>query len=567
MDGVQGTFALLDAIAAQAPVGVGFWDAQLRLRYANEALARLIGLPEEACLGRTLPVLAGEIGVALERLLAQVLATEDPVVGRAVHGRTPASGDEAIDWTGAYFPLRGEDGTTIGVAAVMRRLMEERPTAELQRALQEALAARTEAELARSRTAFIAEAGARMATSMDARQALRRLARAAVPRAADWCSVSLIDRDGRLSPVAAAHRDEEQEALLWAMLNRRPLHVDGPAGPAEALRAGRPVLQEVVEDADLERIAVDEHHLRHMRALGIRSSLIVPLSSPRRAIGTITLVHAESGRRYGPEDVTMAEALAAWAGLHVENARLYTERSLIASTLQEGLLPAALPELPGVDLAVRYRPAGDQNQVGGDFYDVYPVEEGRFTAVVGDVSGKGAAAAALTALARHTLFAGAVRGGTGPENLALLNDALLRRGGGGHFCTAVVLDAEPRDGELVVRIANGGHPAPLVLRAGGAVAETDRGGMLIGAVEAPPLHVEEVRLRPGDLLVAYTDGAIELRGDDPAAGERLLRERLGALAGEPAATVAAELEAAVVAASGGEPQDDVALLVVGPAPR
>jgi len=263
----------------------------------------------------------------------------------------------------------------------------------------------------------------------------------------------------------------------------------------------------------------------------------------------------------------MAEALAAWAGLHVENARLYTERSLIASTLQEGLLPAALPELPGVDLAVRYRPAGDQNQVGGDFYDVYPVEEGRFTAVVGDVSGKGAAAAALTALARHTLFAGAVRGGTGPENLALLNDALLRRGGGGHFCTAVVLDAEPRDGELVVRIANGGHPAPLVLRAGGAVAETDRGGMLIGAVEAPPLHVEEVRLRPGDLLVAYTDGAIELRGDDPAAGERLLRERLGALAGEPAATVAAELEAAVVDASGGEPHDDIALLVVGPARR
>ena len=567
MDGVQGTFALLDAIAAQAPVGVGFWDAQLRLRYANEALARLVGLPEEACLGRTLPVLAGEIGVALERLLAQVLATEDPVVGRAVHGRTPASGDEAIDWTGAYFPLRGEDGTTIGVAAVMRRLMEERPTAELQRALQEALAARTEAELARSRTAFIAEAGARMATSMDARQALRRLARAAVPRAADWCSISLIDRDGRLNPVAAAHRDEEQEALLWAMLNRRPLHVDGPAGPAEALRAGRPVLQEVVEDADLERIAVDEHHLRHMRALSIRSSLIVPLSSPRRAIGTITLVHAESGRRYGPEDVTMAEALAAWAGLHVENARLYTERSLIASTLQEGLLPAALPELPGVDLAVRYRPAGDQNQVGGDFYDVYPVEEGRFTAVVGDVSGKGAAAAALTALARHTLFAGAVRGGTGPENLALLNDALLRRGGGGHFCTAVVLDAEPRDGELVVRIANGGHPAPLVLRAGGAVAETDRGGMLIGAVEAPPLHVEEVRLRSGDLLVAYTDGAIELRGDDPAAGERLLRERLGALAGEPAATVAAELEAAVVDASGGEPHDDIALLVVGPARR
>lgn len=261
----------------------------------------------------------------------------------------------------------------------------------------------------------------------------------------------------------------------------------------------------------------------------------------------------------------MAEALAAWAGLHVENARLYTERSTIASTLQEGLLPAALPELPGVDLAVRYRPVGDENRVGGDFYDVYPVGERCFTAVIGDVSGKGADAAALTALARHTLYAGALRGGDGRENLALLNEALLRRTDGARFCTAVVLDAELDGDGLAVRIADGGHPAPLVLRAGGGVEETAGGGMLIGAVERPALHTEEVRLGPGDLLVAYTDGAVELRGDDPAAGDRLLREQLAALAGAPAATVTAELEAAVVDASGGEPQDDVALLAVGPA--
>ncbi len=268
MDGVRGTVALLDAIAAQAPVGVGLWDGQLRLRYANPALARLLGRPEAACLGRTLPALAGELGASLELLLAQVLATEEPVVGRAVRGTTPASGGETVDWTGAYFPLRDEDGATIGVAAMLRAVHEERPAAELQRALREALAARAEAELARERTAFIAEAGARMSTSMDARQALRRLARAAVPRAADWCAISLVDRDGRLGPVAAAHRDAGRERLLWAMIGRRPLRVDGAAAPAEALRAGRPVLQETVADADLEAIAADERHLRDLRALG-----------------------------------------------------------------------------------------------------------------------------------------------------------------------------------------------------------------------------------------------------------------------------------------------------------
>ncbi len=571
MERARGTVALLDAIVAHAPVGLGFWDHELRLRHANAALGRMAHANGSDPSGSTPPDLLGALGEELERLLAGVLATETPIVARSVRGTTPFSDGAEVEWVGAYYPVFRDDGGVLGVAGLLRESTTQRPAAELQRALNEALSARTEAETARARTAFIAAAGARMATSMDATQALRRLARAAVPEAADWCTISMVDRDGHLEPIAVAHRDERQESALWAMVARRPIHIDDPAGPAQALRTGEPLLDEVVDEADLRAIAHDERHLEQMRRLGVTSTLIVPLRSPQRPIGTITLAYSGSGRRYGPEDVTMAEALAAWAGLHVENARLYTERSVIATTLQEGLLPAELPDVPGVELAVRYRPAGEQNQVGGDFYDVFPTRDGRWAAVIGDVSGKGASAAALTALARHTLFAGALSGGDVVASLRLLNDAILLRGRGGagtHFCTVVMAELRGEaDGGLSVRMANGGHPAPFVVRADGAVEETRAGGTLIGAVEHPELPAQELTLRPGDLLVAFTDGATELRGADPAAGERALRAALAAHAGQTPAAMAGAIDRAIVTAAGGELSDDVALLVLGPARR
>ncbi len=569
MDRAPGTVALLDAIVSHAPVGLGFWDRELRLRHANGAFLTLAGTEREDPSGATAPELLGELGEELERLLVEVLATETPVVARSLHGRTPFSGGDQRHWIGAYYPVFGDGGGLLGVAGLLREAVSPRPAADLQRALEEALIARSEAESARARTAFIAAAGARMATSMDATQALRRLARAAVPEAADWCTISMVDREGGLEPVAVAHWDEGQEAQLWAMVARRPSHVDDAAGPAQALRSGQAVLDAVVDDADLRAIAQDERHLAQMRKLGVTSTLVVPLRSPQRVIGTITLAYSGSGRRYGPEDVTMAEALAAWAGLHVENARLYTERSVIATTLQEGLLPADLPEVPGVDLAVRYRAAGEQNQIGGDFYDVFPTRDGRWAAVIGDVSGKGASAAALTALARHTLFAGALRGDDVVADLRLLNDVILLRAGGGagtHFCTVVMAEmAREAAGGLSLQMANGGHPAPFVLRADGRVEETPAGGTLIGVVEHPELPAQHLTLRPGDLLVAFTDGATELRGADPAEGERVLRACLAERAGEPAAVVAGAIERAIVGAAGGELSDDLAVLVLGPA--
>jgi serine phosphatase RsbU (regulator of sigma subunit) len=566
MDRAPGTVSLLEAIMAGSPVGLGFWDLELRFRLANPALRRMAGITGDRVIeGATPSQLLGPLGVELERLLAGVIATEEPIVPHSIIAATRIDAIARREWVGAYHPVFGEDGTLLGVAGLIRQSADERGSgADLQRALQVAIVARTEAETARTRTAFIAQAGARMATSMDAHQALRQLARAAVPEAADWCTVSMIGRDGRLETVAVAHRDPDREPLLWEMIGRRPLHLGDAAGPAAALRAGHALLSEVVDDDELRAVAGDDdEHLRQMRRLGIGSSLVVPLLAPDRPLGTITFVYAQSGRRYGAEDVAMAEALAAWAALHIENARLYTERSHIASTLQEGLQPSVLPDVPGLELAVRYHPAGVENAVGGDFYDVFERPGGGWSAIVGDVSGKGADAAALTAVARHTFFAGALQGGDAEENLRLVNAALLLRAGPEGFCTAVAIDVEPHvGGATTVHLANGGHPAPLLLRADGMLEETVAAGTLIGAVEQIALDVQEIVLAPGDALVVFTDGAIELRGEDPGDGARVLRAALAQAAGLDAGALAEAVQRAIVAAAGGELRDDLALLVL-----
>jgi PAS domain S-box-containing protein len=569
---------VFDAMFAHAPVGLGFWDLELRFRQINPALATIKGMPEDACLGRTVSDVLGDRGAELEGILRQVLATGEPVLDVVV--RAAAGG--AREWIGSYYPV-ADRGGMVGVAGIVREVTDQRAVeAEQQRLLKEALMARAqaeaaqagaeeaqrEAEAARARTAFIAEVGARMATSLDPGESLRQLARAAVPGVADWCTVVMAAPDGSLDTAVVAHADPAQEALVGEMAASRPLHVDDTSDAAEVIRSGRAILREEITDEELEQAARSPEHLALLRQLGARSAVTVPLKAPGGRIGTISFVYGRSGRRYEQQDLAMARALAARASLHIENARLYTERSHIARTLQAGLLPAELPEIPGVEVAVRYRAAGDQNEVGGDFYDVYETGEGRWNAVVGDVSGKGAEAAALTALTRHTLYAGALRDGEGVANLLLLNEAMLRRTeGAGSFCTVVTATIAPRpDGAVAVHLANGGHPAPVILRAGGEVEQTTARGSLVGALNQPRFAAEDLVLRHGDVLLLFTDGVTELRTSDPTAGERRLRATLAAHVGRPAAEIVEAVERDVVEASHGEPRDDIALLALRPAP-
>ena len=452
--------------------------------------------------------------------------------------------------------------------AERRRLVKEavasRASAEAARVRAEF--AQSEAEIERARLEFLAYIGLRMASSMDYATTLEEVARAGVPDIADLCVVTVFESDGRPEPLAIVHVDPERERVATELMRRHGATWPLP-GVADVMRTGEPaLLPEVTEDL-LAAVAEDEEHLRLLRALGLRSALSVPMTASRRLLGVIALGFAGSERRFGSADLVVATALAARAALHIDNARLYTERSRIAHTLQQSLLPAVMPAIPDLDIAARYRAAGDQNAVGGDFYDVFPSGEGVWTAIIGDVSGKGAEAAALTALTRHTLYAAAMRDNSPARNLAFLDQVMRGRAhGAGSFSTVLYVRVCPGRDSTSLTIASGGHPPALIARADGRVERAEIPGTLVGVLERATFGERDVRLCPGELILLYTDGAVELRRRDLSFGERELERVLREHAGKPAEEVVDAVARRIDELHDGSPRDDVALIALRAVP-
>ena len=240
----------------------------------------------------------------------------------------------------------------------------------------------------------------------------------------------------------------------------------------------------------------------------------------------------------------------------------------LARTLQESLLPPDLPDIGGAEVAARYHPAGDGSDIGGDFYDVFQISDVEWCAVMGDVCGKGASAARLTALARYTLRAAATRSASIVRNFETLNGALLRqsdedrRRGDNRFATASMVRFHADEHGLVVRAGSGGHPPPLVVRRDGSVESVACRGSLLGMFDQVSFHPAEVRLGPGDALVLYTDGVTEARRGTEEFGEERLIDLLRCHTGRPATEITGAIESAVLAFQDGIARDDVAVLAI-----
>jgi sigma-B regulation protein RsbU (phosphoserine phosphatase) len=234
----------------------------------------------------------------------------------------------------------------------------------------------------------------------------------------------------------------------------------------------------------------------------------------------------------------------------------------LARTLQESLIPPRLPQIPGLQVAGRYRPAGDGTEVGGDFYDVFEIGPGDWGVAVGDVGGKGAQAAVTTGLARHTVRAAATRRRRPASVLAIVNDA-LRREGPDRFCS-ILHGRLRRDaaGRVRLTLASGGHPLPLLASATGRVRTVGRPGTVLGVVDRPRLHDTTVELRPGDVVLMFTDGVPEARRGREFFDDDRLAELLADLRHEDAATIAQRIGDEVVDFQGGLPRDDLALVVL-----
>ncbi|WP_433401471.1 PP2C family protein-serine/threonine phosphatase [Streptomyces sp. CA-146814] len=400
--------------------------------------------------------------------------------------------------------------------------------------------------------ALLAEASLQMDSSLDVEDTLRRVARIAVPAVADGALVHLLRGEGP-EFVAATHVAVQQQRALeaagrddpWlaALLGRRGEDEDTVFLSGAALE-GSPFA------APDDAVAGDGPH-----------STVVSISTLRargRVVGTITFVYQRPEARL--PDSAFLRSLATRAALAIDNALLYELRRAAVLSLQEHLLPSQLPVTDQWDLSASYEVGDPMLDVGGDFYDAVPRPDGSLALLIGDVCGRGAEAAALTGLARHTLRT-LLEEGTDPGTaLSRLNRA-LRQERASRFLTAVVATLTPQpDGTALLSTCSAGHPPPLVLRGDGTVSEVLSGGLLLGVLDDVSYDSHEERLAAGDTLVLFTDGLTESREAGGAFFESVLPGRLAALRGSDAAHIAESLarQAKVFRDSG---QDDIALLV------
>jgi len=487
---------LAEAVMVQRPDGT--------LMYANEAAARmlgfdspqqLLGTPVQEVVGRYETTNEDGSPLRMEQLPGRrVLAGEqpEPLIVRSIDR---ATGEEAWRVTKASGVL-DRDGEVKLVVSVIEDITEVKRAEMTQR--------------------LLARAGELLASSLDYKRTLQQVAELAVPQLADWCTVSMPEGHGLIRAVAVAHVDPAKIAFARRIGERYPTRADAPSGAAEVIRSGVSQVVNEIPDEMIAAVAQDDEHRELLLSVGLRAGLTVPMPAAGRNIGALSLISAESGRRFSAADVELAEELARRAGTAVENARLYTERSHIARTLQTGLLPGRIPPTPGWRVATLYRPAGDENWVGGDFYDVFAVRGG-WMAIVGDVAGHGAEAAALTGLARNTLRTAAKLLDDPLAAIGTLNAELRPREQMSLCSMAAVLLREDGDRATAEMIC-AGHPLPLLLRRGDA-GPVGAFSPMLGAYDVDGWNRHSVELEPADVLVLYTDGVFDAVGANGRFGE------------------------------------------------
>ncbi len=532
-----------DAVTAQAPDG--------NLVYANGAAVQMLGYGSvEELLAAPLAEVAGRFDMRDEH--GGPLPVDRLPGRRALQGETPAplivrsrmQGEREWRYTRVKStPVHEDDGRVRLAINVIEDITEIKRSEVGQR--------------------FLAEAGRVLAGSLDYHETLAAVAQLAVPDIADWCGVDVL-AEGRVQRLAVAHVDPAKVEFAREMADRYPPDPEAPTGLYAVLRSGRSEIYPEISDELLVAGAQDEEHLALLRSVGMRSAMVVPMVLRGHVLGVISFISAEAGHSYGESDLELAEALASRAAAAVENSRLYETRSAIARTLQASLLPPALPDVPGFELAAEYRAAGRAFEVGGDFYDVFNTAEDQWYVVIGDVCGKGAEAAAVTAMARYTIRAAAVRRRSPAAILRLLGEAMLRQEDDettARFCTIACLHLDLARTPARATVACGGHPLPALLRADGTVEWLGEPGTLLGLVENPDLQDRGGDLHPGDTVLLYTDGLTEAGAPEQVWAPERLEEVLAEVAGEPPQAV---VDHAVRAALGEEPEprDDIAVLAL-----
>ncbi len=393
--------------------------------------------------------------------------------------------------------------------------------------------------------------------------ALEEVIRLMLPTLGVAAGIGIIDERGfrtshaaHIDPAAAPLMGQVRDASHAVTLDRTPPIVE------HVVTTGAPLVVTATEALRWPGMPPSPELEQLIEELGAAWFLIVPLRARGHTLGTLSFVTTDISRRYSGQDIRLASDLAERIAVAIDNAQLHQTEREIASALQSSLLPPVLPQIPGVDVAAEYRAAGPAD-IGGDFYDLYSNDGRTWHMLLGDVSGKGAEAAAIAGLARYTARALALTENTPGAILERLNTAVGRQSQDGKFLTALAGAARRVGDTLEVQLADAGHPPPLVRRADGSVEEVLLGGTVLGLFPDSAVDTATIVLGPGDLLLLYTDGLIEARTKGGHfLGLTGLKEALAGVGATKPANVVTLLLQVVDAVDGGVPGDDVAMLAL-----
>jgi serine phosphatase RsbU (regulator of sigma subunit) len=371
-----------------------------------------------------------------------------------------------------------------------------------------------EQDAATQRTVLLAEASMSLSRSLDLDTTLAEVGRLLVPRFADWCLVQMLNDDKQLETVALQHRDPETTEWACSLMGVFPTRMDAVHGAANVVRSGRSEIYPLITAELIEATATSAEHLALMRKLGLTSGIVVPLTGRGGVVGTVTLIHAESGRRYAEEDCAFLKAVAERVAVALDTAATFEQQSerlagviLVAEAAQRAILATPPARVGPVALSARYVSAAREAQIGGDLYEVVRGPSS-VRLLVGDVRGKG-----LSAVRTATVVLGEFRAAAaGAGDVAHVAREIDRRIipyllDAEDFVTGILVDIE-QDGRFDV--VSCGHPAPVLLSARGDVdpVELDHSPPLGLGVD--PI-IGRGKLAPGDRLLLFTDGLIEAR--------------------------------------------------------
>ncbi|MFI1204477.1 SpoIIE family protein phosphatase [Streptomyces sp. NPDC020883] len=426
-------------------------------------------------------------------------------------------------------------------------------------------------KLRRGSLSFLVEASDLLAGTLDRDQTLALMAQMTVPTLATWCAVyTVADQASEPELSYVLHEDEDRIDGLKTLLQRVDPPEPVPTPGARVWTAPADAAHDAALRTSLRSLGLEESArpskgpgatLATAAAVG-GETVVLPLVARNRVIGMLTL-GKPTEEHFRQEILELAEDLSRRAALALDNARLYSERTAISQSLQRSLLPPELPDIPGVEAEVIYRAAGEGNEVGGDFYDLFPIRDGAYGFAIGDVCGTGPEAAAVTGLARHALRLLAREGFGGPAVLERLNAAILDEGARSRFLTLLYGELWPQDdGSALLKVVCAGHPLPLRLRQDGSVEPAAEPQPLLGVMDDLELYEQTVTLDPGDVLLCVTDGVTERREGTRMLGDDGLTDVLTTCTGLTAGAVAARVLRAVERFAAEPAFDDMAILAL-----